>query len=66
MEDLAAVMSRQVIPQLREYFFDQIKQSRQYTPPSSPNISPFIDSRGKPVMEALMNSDNYRALYGAD
>ena len=64
MEDLATVMARQVIPQLREYFFDQSDKIRTILA-SSPGVCPFIDARGKTVMAALLDSANYRQLSGA-
>jgi len=64
VEELANVMARQVIPQLREYFFDQTDKIGTILSFSASNGSSFIDGRGKPNMAALRVSANYRKLYG--
>lgn len=64
MEDLAAVMSRQVIPQLREYFFDQSAKIHNILAPVGLSRSPFIDDRERTVIAELRVSANFRRLYG--
>ncbi len=62
--DLAAVMSRKVIPQLREYFFDRPgKIVNILAPTRDQGNSAFVDDIGRTKPEGLMNAENYRRLY---
>ena len=64
MQDLASAMSRKVIPQLREYFFDRPADIAQILSTNDPDLD-FVDELGRTNRPSLTNPTSYQRLYSA-
>jgi hypothetical protein len=62
MQDLASAMSRKVIPQLREYFFDRPADIAQILSTGDHDLD-FVDEIGRTNRASLTNPISYQSLY---